>query len=495
MCTYNKIYIARIIVEADTPLFVGSGEVGLLSDMQVQRDHLGLPMIMGTTLAGVLRNEFQSNKKEGDFEGIGNERKYVPSSFENLFGYHEENFGQGSRVRVSSAYLMINEKECVQGIGQKIDENILDIFTTLPLRPHVKINAKGVANKDNNALFFNEVVYKGSRFKFEIELLGNEGDKNNWDNILNTLCDPCFRIGMGTRKGYGALKIIELKSQIFEIGKEAPPTRLNEEMNIKEIKNVDFIKTKEEDNSNEKKVKIIQYKVGLTPEDFFYFGNDTSDTEVDNIPATEATIKYNKDSVELTKEHTIIPASSIKGALAHRTAFYYNKLKKRFIVHENGGYKLNTKPEEITGSNNEAVSYLFGEESNNKVKEKTGRRGRVIINDIFLSNEEVKNDKIFNHVAIDRFTGGAIDSALFSEKVSYFIDRGNLEQEEHKINFDITLLDADDTAFKDCIEAFEMALKDMTTGLLPLGGMTTKGHGIFTGKYSRVENKNHGRNS
>ena len=60
-------------------------------------------------------------------------------------------------------------------------------------------------------------------------------------------------------------------------------------------------------------------------------------------------------------------------------------------------------------------------------------------------------------------------------------------KEEHKINFDVTLLNADDTGFKDCIEAFEMALKDMTTGLLPLGGMTTKGHGIFTGKYTRVE--------
>ena len=118
MSTYNKIYVARIIVEADTPLFVGSGEVGLLSDMQVQRDHLGLPMIMGTTLAGVLRNEFQSNKKK-DFTGIGNERKYTPSPFETLFGYHEENFGQGSRVRISSAYLMLNERECVQGLGQK----------------------------------------------------------------------------------------------------------------------------------------------------------------------------------------------------------------------------------------------------------------------------------------------------------------------------------------------------------------------------------------
>ena len=491
MSTYNKIYVARIIVEADTPLFVGSGEVGLLSDMQVQRDHLGLPMIMGTTLAGVLRNEFQSNKKKGDFTGIGNERKYTPSPFETLFGYHEENFGQGSRVRISSAYLMLNERECVQGLGQKIDPKIFDIFTTLPIRPHVKINAKGVADKDNNALFFNEVVYKGGRFKFEIELLGGDCDKGNWDEILNTLRDPRFRIGMGTRKGYGALKIIELKAQIYEVGKEAPPTCLNSELSKTESTEINCEDTnniERKDGKGESKEQRIIYNVGLTPEDFFYFGNDTSDTEVDNTPATEAVIMYTKDTVELSKEYTIIPASSIKGALAHRTAFYYNKLKKRFIVHEDGGYKCNANIEEIIGSKNEAISYLFGEEANDKDKEKTGKRGRVIINDIFLSNKEVRNDKIFNHVAIDRFTGGAVDSALFSEKVSYFKDRAKHEQGEDKIKFDITLLDVDldQEEHKNYISAFEEALHDMTTGLLPLGGMTTKGHGIFTGKFIKI---------
>ena len=60
---------------------------------------------------------------------------------------------------ISSAYLMLNERVCT-GSWSKIDPKIFDIFTTLPIRPHVKINAKGVADKDNNALFFNEVVYK-----------------------------------------------------------------------------------------------------------------------------------------------------------------------------------------------------------------------------------------------------------------------------------------------------------------------------------------------
>jgi len=31
------------------------------------------------------------------------------------------------------------------------------------------------------------------------------------------------------------------------------------------------------------------------------------------------------------------------------------------------------------------------------------------------------------------------------------------------------------------INAFESALEDIRTGMLPLGGMTTKGHGVFSG--------------
>jgi len=99
----------------------------------------------------------------------------------------------------------------------------------------------------------------------------------------------------------------------------------------------------------------------------------------------------------------------------------------------------------------------------------------IIMNDILIPDEEgIKNDKIFNHVAIDRFTGGAMDGALFSEKVSYF------EDENKEVCIDIWL---EKTEFSEkVINAFEETLKDVCKGLLPLGGMTTKGHGIFTGK-------------
>src|SRR5690606_20134761 len=101
------------------------------------------------------------------------------------------------------------------------------------------------------------------------------------------------------------------------------------------------------------------------------------------------------------------------------------------------------------------------------------RRGNVIIDDIFLSKERVSNDKIFNHVAIDRFTGGGIDAALFNEKVSY------LKDENDSIQLKITV--GENIVDQTVLFAFENALLDITQGLLPLGGMTTKGNGMFTG--------------
>jgi len=68
-----------------------------------------------------------------------------------------------------------------------------------------------------------------------------------------------------------------------------------------------------------------------------------------------------------------------------------------------------------------------------------------------------------------------MEGALFSEKVSYF------ENENEEITLNI-YVDNSLKFEKNVIEALEEAIKDVCKGLLPLGGMTTKGHGIFTGK-------------
>lgn len=45
------------------------------------------------------------------------------------------------------------------------------------------------------------------------------------------------------------------------------------------------------------------------------------------------------------------------------------------------------------------------------------------------------------------------------------------------------------SAQKDAVKAFEMALLDVVKGRLPLGGATTKGHGFFSGNAFKNGNK------
>lgn len=451
-------YIARFVVEADTPLFVGSGEASLITDALVQRDFNGLPMIYGTSLAGVLRHSLEDFDQDNSI------------TWKNIFGFQDRKKGCGSRLKVSNAYMMISETKCAEGI-QEIDNYILNKYRNLPVRQHVSINDKGAAVK--GGLFDNEVCYKGTRFIFEMELIGNEEDKHSWQKILQSINNPAFRIGQGTRNGYGKLKVVKEYFRVFDLIKD-----FNDYTDYDPSLNAPLeFKFLEKDNKDKvyKETNFTEYRLELEPDSFFFnFSSGYGDKDVDNTPFTEEVAIYKPNGV-VFEERTVIPASSIKGAISHRVCFHYNKLKGNFAESIDIDDRKN-----FIGSQNDAVFKLFGGEqhrlnkstgeSNNKINKK---RGKVILNDLYY--HDVRNDKIFNHVAIDRFTGGGMDGALFSEKGSY--------KEDNKIELSIFLepfkSDIDDIIVK----AFEIALEDVCKGLLPLGGMTTKGYGIFVGNY------------
>lgn len=469
-------YIARIILEASTPLFVGSGESSLLKDSLVQKDHNGMPMIQGTSLTGVLRHGMQDTEND-------------KTKWNQIFGHQNGKDGLGSRLRISSAYLILNDNKVGEGF-ENIDSKTKSKFDNLPSRQHVRINDKGVAIK--NGLFDNEVVYKGAKFKFEIELTGNEQDKLVWNEILNQFNSALFRVGQGTRNGYGNLKVANIKTKTFDLKIDFEAyTNFNSSLNDDTCL-VDF------KIENSKKDGLTHYKLELTPDGlFFNFSEGFGDDEVDNKPLEEEIIIYKNNKIDFETQ-TVIPAASIKGAIAHRTAFHFNKLKGKFADILNKEHKAirDIQIKMLTGNFNDAVHQLFGgEEGGMRLKAdeksfqsivyesetKEGQRGKVIIDDLYFSNNEVINDKIFNHVAIDRFTGGAMDGALFSEKSSRLINDTKLE-----LNIAVEQANIDENVIK----AFENALIDICKGLLPLGGMTTKGNGIFTGTLTKNYTEN-----
>ena len=475
--TNTHKYIARIIMESITPMFVGSGESSLLKDALVQKDFQGLPMIPGTALAGVLRHSILDQYNKSDLKNYTQEQLNEYFSLLDLFGAqfnkksktekelfenwykknrsHKSNIpdGLGSRLKISSAYFLLPNNEVAEDLFVKIDESLKMRLTNLPIRKHVKINDKGVAN--SNGLFDNEIVPKGAKFVFEVELSGSKEDHNIWEKIIEELKSPVFKVGQGTRKGYGRLKVEKIFNKTFHLEKDFE-SYLNFDPSFNSVLNFDNV----ENVSNN---SYLTYKLSLEPDNFFIFSEGFGDNEVDNKPLVEEVIKYTPSEI-LFEEQTVIPASSIKGAISHRVAFHYNKSTGKYAD------TITDSPENYLGDNNEAVSILFGNKGDIGSKKKSGKRGIVVFDDLFY--DDIDNSKIINHVAIDRFTGGAINGALFSEKVSYSNNK-SIELSIYITNPSVdSLIQA----------ALEESLKDICKGLLPLGGMSTKGHGMFTGE-------------
>jgi len=402
-------HIAHIIIEADTPIKVGSNNSDFLQDSLVQKDWNGLPMILGTSIAGVLRKDF-----------IGND--------DDIFG--NEN---GSKVIFSNALLVDENGKVNEGLLLE-KSKFLEIFDNLPIREHTAITDKGVALEHSK--FDEEVVYRGTRFKFSIEVL--EG-KKAFKEIIELLQSSSFRLGGGSTKGFGKFIIKEIRTQIFDKDTYVDySSSLNHKLlNTQEIK----------ENKSE---QYTAYTLNITPDDFFMFGSGFGDSDADNTPVYEQVVNY--QNAKLSNKQILIPASSIKGSLAHRTTYHYNLQNNLFI----GDDKVKTTIKEI-----------FGEAKNSK-DNIDGAKGKILISDCFKADK--KEIKTFDHVAIDRFTGGAIEGALFQEKTIAQKDEWEIE---------ILLENGIDEEY---IKAFESALNDICNGMLPLGGMTTKGHGVFIGE-------------
>ena len=204
-----------------------------------------------------------------------------------------------------------------------------------------------------------------------------------------------------------------------------------------------------------------------------FFGSGFGDERSDMTFVREPVITWEKGKATIVEQERVIliPASSVKGALAHRTAYHYNRLEGVFA-----DKKTAEELEKNTGKENKAVKTLFGSEGDRKGKNK--QRGNILFSDVIEKQEASLEKKVLNHVKIDRFTGGAVDGALFSEEVLYAPGKTfNLELMLRK-----TAVDEKDGKI---VKAFEAALTDLCKGYLPLGGGVNRGNGTFKGKLNK----------
>lgn len=486
---YTHRYIARLVLEAETPLFVGSGDASLLVDQLVQKDSNGLPMIPGTALAGVIRHALEDHLALN--ETSKKQNKDELAFLADIFGNQrtERQHLKGSRFNFSDALMLREHGKVAEGLGCSIKEKVKMFMDNLPKRQHVRLNDRG--GSVDHGLFDNEIVYKGIRFVCEISMSGTKEDEAMWQQILNQFQAPSFRIGSGVCNGYGHLSTTVYYQHTFNLcapteckayaAFDAALNSLPIPLDLEKLR----ISTPEPSKGQ---ALYAQYRLHIKPEGTFMFASGCPDKDVDNIPTEEYTMVYTKEGTIDFEKLTVIPGSSIKGAIAHRLAYHFNRLQgifapisldKEDLENTAINYAERHKGLDV-GLDNNAVRQLFGADGGTKTtasgKTVEAHRGQIFIDDIFVHAD---NNHIFNHVSIDRFTGGGRNGALYAEKASYLNEYIDLSLEY--------LLPDEDKDAAHYTQALELTLKDICRGLLPLGGMVTKGHGAFTGQLLKNE--------
>ncbi|MCP5528617.1 MAG: hypothetical protein H7A47_17640, partial [Verrucomicrobiales bacterium] len=326
----------------------------------------------------------------------------------------------------------------------------------------------------------------GHRFTFEMELV-DQADDTDWNRLLDCLQSRALRLGGKSRRGYGAFEVRRILEHSYNLAapqeftaytqhpaglSETPPALVEE----RPASPVDALDT-------------VTITLKLKPRGYWMFGGGEDnppqkDDPADMAPLREERIAWNGATGSVQRNLLLLPGSAIKGAISHRVAFHCNRLaaNPRFAdtvaAHCGNDAQGHKDAKEafgpITGGKNPAVRELFGhvEEREQTNRENQASRGKVLINDLFWPGEEPASQRV-PHVSIDRFTGGAADGKLFSER--------SLWQGDDFPDLTLTILAANQVSAT-ARQALKAALDDLVEGRLALGAGAGRGLGWFEPK-------------
>lgn len=464
--TLNHYYLARLTLETATPLSIGAGGGDGVFDTVLIRDANGLPTLPGTAIAGVLRHLFWELHQK--------------PAMQKVFGFHDGEKGTFSRLQVSWGCIQDSTGKPVEGLllGNIKDPLLKAALASRELPVHrdrVRIGHCGAA--DNHGKFDRTVLPAGYRFSTELALWSEKPNDPQWQQLLELLKHPLFRLGSNTRVGLGAIKLVSAHTGHFDLS--TPRGRTDFAKLPRGIGVTQGLTTQQITATRQQ--RFLTATVKLTPRNFWRVGQgeqpntfDSNGKPADMLPKLEQRLIWDEKTGRgaFGAAQLLVPASSVKGALAHRIAFHANCRAGRWA--EN----LLANGNEYAKENDPEIRDLFGFARNDKDANTatiSGRVGRVLIDDGFV--EFTTNDVyLMMHNIIDRFTGGVRDHMLFMEELVW-----------HKgIEVKLTVDTQDITAA--ARQSLQLALNDLCTGRLSLGSGVAKGHGLFTGNVAWSDN-------
>lgn len=456
--------LARITLEATSPLSLSTGRHNTLFDTQVVTDANGLPAIPGTALAGALRHALA--------------RRLGLAATRAVFGQASDHDSTPSPLSVTWAHIHDGHDRPMDGLDLErawTRDPLLSAFAVneLPHRDHMRLGTRGVAQFQGR--FGQRFVAPGHRFSFEMALWDGTGDTlaPAWEALQAVLAGAEFRLGGATRRGYGQLHIQRYAERRFDLREPADfrayarhPRRLDRPAEA--LREIELVADPGLSGN------WLRLDLNLEAEDFWRFGGgDIPVTDASRsseaLPYTEERVAWVGTRGHLARRRVIVPASAVKGALAHRTAFHYNRLTRRYA----DGLDPR-RLEQETPDHNPATRYLFGHGGPDPAR---GRGGHVLIEDAVADDPATFR---LAHNSLDRFTGGVRDGVFYCEEAVY----GNAFQLRLRVAKDIWR-----GAPKAVRQAFRATLDDLLEGRLALGAASARGLGYFQGDIVRDELK------
>lgn len=438
---YRVIATGTLVLE--TPAHFGTGEQDG-TQMMILKDAIdGSPLLPGASVAGALRHyllkrEVGYRRRDHSAQVAHDNEKTISTL---LFGeaLFQEERGTQSRIIVHDA---------------------LGTADSLGIRDGVKIKADTrTADDDIGALFSVQVWPEGTTFDLILEMLLYEEDRNilldetkgitledcllaAFGALLQALKDGEIPLGARKHRGYGKATVSNWHLSEYDFSNQSQFLSwvLNQELENKADKllNINTFQ-------DERERVALDMQLLLTDSIMIRAGAELVD-------ATHLT-----DS----KGKPIISGTSIAGALRARAL----KIAKTIYPQDEDAEDL--------------VDDMFGKHGSSDAKESSSRdltASRIRVSEV--TELDAQNDLIQNRVKIDRFTGGAFETALISEQPAFAKDATLFNL---KIELQIPADEEWQSYVKRQTGLLLLLIKDLWTQDLPIGGESSIGRGRLQG--------------
>jgi len=452
----NKARITgKILVNGNlkniSPFAIGAGK-GHLFDIEIVKDENGTPYIPASSFAGALRHYWQKIFNNSILnKGCNCNDDYYIKAQEYFWGSDDVQ----SHFAVSDLWLA---DDCKDG-GDYV----------VGTRDGVAINPKtGVAI--GGAKYNYEIVNKNISFGLKAEITLRESFEDKKEailEILNIIVGGLKKgevfLGAFTAKGFGRFRLEDVKVYEFKFPQDG----------------VDYLKyLKYLFNPNYQGCCVCEYfdkfLLGLNVVKARTSESQNSGNQINNPNANFSILasfslkssliigSCSSEPDDPDKMHIkydgnpVLTGTSLKGAIRARAL----RIVRTFD--ENGEEKLKS-----------LFGWVDAERKSGKLKNKEKYKSRFIIEECVIDEKSVE-EAVQTRVKIDRFTGGAMDGALFNSKPIW-----------HK-NEDVVLKIRINNAKDWEAGLILLVLKDLWNEDLPIGGEKNIGRGVLRGKEATI---------